>query len=462
MIFWYFFYIGDLKCEHRRLIDPSAIEIFAPPSSGSQPVKITDGISSYNSPILFIYKYTPCQFNCSQPHGICDVEFGVCSCDNQTTGLGYTFSSYDSPILFEYINVPCLYNCSQPHGECNLFSGVCTCDTFSSYDSPILFEYINVACIFNCSQPHGECNLFLGICTCDTQTNGTGCEILNIKIHSIISTTINGGIGYIYGDFQFIISNFSVYIGEILSTEFELVNDSTIQFSVHPGVGLKNITVTDGVSSYLSPILFEYMNVPCLSNCSQPHGECNLFLGDCSCDTQTNGTGCENSRIYIDSMDPTDENGGTTYLYGYFGNTTSNLYIKIGYNQCKNTKQINETLIKCDVGVGSDRDLQIKVEKLFQYFEPITTNAPKQCFNECGGPNQGVCLSSGCSCMTPWIGNDCLSKIVTIPQPSINYSNPSTEIPVFESINNTNNEIENKLFISLISIVKLRELDFNS
>ncbi|KAM9988841.1 hypothetical protein ACTFIY_004887 [Dictyostelium cf. discoideum] len=64
--------------------------------------------------------------------------------------------------------------------------------------------------------------------------------------------------------------------------------------------------------------------------------------------------------------------------------------------------------------------------------------------------------------MTPWIGNDCLSKIVTIPQPSINYSNPSTEIPLFESINNTNNEIENKLFISLISIIKLRELDFNA
>ncbi|KAM9973902.1 hypothetical protein ACTFIW_007564 [Dictyostelium discoideum] len=173
--------------------------------------------------------------------------------------------------------------------------------------------------------------------------------------------------------------------------------------------------------------------------------------------------------MYIDSIDPTDENGGTTYLYGYFGNT-SNLNIQIGDTHCNNTQQINETLIKCDVGIGSgfkdvllqDRDLQVKVENLFQYFVPITTNAPKQCFNECGGPNQGVCLSSGCSCISPWIGNDCMSKIVIIPQPSINYSNPITEIPVFESINNTNKEIENKLFLSLISIVKLRELDFNS
>ncbi|KAM9988846.1 hypothetical protein ACTFIY_004893 [Dictyostelium cf. discoideum] len=231
---------------------------------------------------------------------------------------------------------------------------------------------------------------------------------------SINSTTVNCGVSYIYGDFENIVTNFTVLVGETPCTDVKLINDTIIEISVPSwSAGLYNVTITDGISSYLSPILFEYLNVLCLYNCSQPHGECNLYSGFCTCDTQTNGTGCENSRIYIDSIDPTDENGGTSYLYGYFGNTTLNLYFKIGDNHCINTQQINETLIKCDVGVGSgfkdvliqDRDLRVRVEKLFQYFAPITTNAPKQCLNDCGGPEQGECLSSGCSCISPWIGN---------------------------------------------------------
>ncbi|KAM9988843.1 hypothetical protein ACTFIY_004889 [Dictyostelium cf. discoideum] len=299
--------IGGLKCRYTELIDLTKIEIFAP-GSGFQSITITDGISSYDSPILFYYK-----------------------------------------------------------------------------------------CLNDYSQPHGICDLGISVCRCDTETFGTNCEFLNIKIYSIISTTINGGVGYINGDFQFITPNFNVFIGETLCTDVELENATTIRILVQPDKGFKKVTITDEISSYYSPILFEYMNVLCLYNCSQPHGECNLYSGVCTCDTQTNGTGCEHSRIYIDSIDPTDENGGTTYLYGYFGNTTSNLYIKIGDNYCNNTQQINETLIECDVGVGSgfkdillqDRDLQVRVEKLFQYFVPTTTNAPKQCLNECG-PNQEV------------------------------------------------------------------------
>ncbi|KAN0014646.1 hypothetical protein ACTFIU_000964 [Dictyostelium citrinum] len=45
------------------------------------------------------------------------------------------------------------------------------------------------------------------------------------------------------------------------------------------------------------------------------------------------------------------------------------------------------------------------------------------------------CLSS---CISPWVGNDCMSKIVVVPQPSLNYSNPS--IPLFERSNNSNND----------------------
>ncbi|KAN0040816.1 hypothetical protein ACTFIV_003352 [Dictyostelium citrinum] len=318
----------------------------------------------------------------------------------------------------------------------------------------------------NCTKTHGVCNN--GNCQCDQFTIGNGCEKLNIIINSINSTTVYGGIGYLIGDFKFITPSFDVLVGGSQCKSVNFINSTAIEILVPPGEGFKNVTITDGISSYVSPILFEYINVPCLYNCSQPHGQCNLFEGVCTCDSQTNGTGCENNRINLDSIDPTDENGGTTYLYGYFGNTTSNLFILVGDSKCNNIQQINETLIQCEVVPGTgfkdvllqDRDLIVKIEKLFQYFVPITTNSPKQCLNDCGGPNRGKCLaSSGCSCISPWIGNDCMSKLVVIPQPSTNYSDPSTEIPILDT---SNNEIENKLFISLISIVKLREIDINS
>ncbi|KAM9976057.1 hypothetical protein ACTFIR_009898 [Dictyostelium discoideum] len=228
----------------------------------------------------------------------------------------------------------------------------------------------------NCAQNHSSC--YNGKCQCDQYTTGETCNQLKINITQVISKPINGSICYLFGNFVSIVPNFEVFIGDLKCEYTKLIDPTKIEMSAPPGSGNQSITITDGISSYYSPILFEYINVQCLGNCSQIHGECNLYLGVCICDSQTNGTSCENSRMYIDSIDPTDENGGTTYLYGYFGNT-SNLNIQIGDTHCNNTQQINETLIKCDVGIGSgfkdvllqDRDLQVKVENLFQYFQYI-------------------------------------------------------------------------------------------
>ncbi|EAL70411.1 EGF-like domain-containing protein [Dictyostelium discoideum AX4] len=94
---------------------------------------------------------------------------------------------------------------------------------------------------------------------------------------------------------------------------------------------------------------------------------------------------------------------------------------------------------------------------------PIPTNKPQTCLGEpvCGGSKQGICSSSGCICYPPWIGNDCNSQVIIIPQPSTNTSQPSTELPIIDNNNQTSNST-NYLFKSLISIVSLRELDFNS
>ncbi|KAM9981952.1 hypothetical protein ACTFIY_004266 [Dictyostelium cf. discoideum] len=90
----------------------------------------------------------------------------------------------------------------------------------------------------------------------------------------------------------------------------------------------------------------------------------------------------------------------------------------------------------------------------------LPTNAPQKCKGNpiCGGSN-GYCSSSGCVCYSPWVGEDCLSKVIIVPQPSTNTSQPSTEIPIFD--NDDNNNSESIMFKSLISIVSLRELDFN-
>ncbi|KAM9995147.1 hypothetical protein ACTFIY_001315 [Dictyostelium cf. discoideum] len=315
-------------------------------------------------------------------------------------------------------------------------------------------------CPLKCSPPHGKC--VNGECVCDQFSNGTFCENLIITIDSVTNTTINGGIGYIhFSNFYMDSPIFQLKIGGVNCTNVELLNTSTIQFSIGSGIGIHNVEIINGNSSYLSYDLFEYQ---CNTNCSPPHGKCNIKLGSCWCDTQTNGTNCENSTLFLINIDSTDENGGTTYLYGYFGITTSNLSIMIGDNYCINIEQLNETLIKCDVGKGSgfkdvilkDRDLTVNVLNLFQYFKPITTDPPKQCIDNCGAPNNGICTSSGCVCISPWIGNDCKSKIILIPQPSLNYSNPITDILLID------NKVDTKLFRSLISIVKLRELDFQS
>ncbi|KAN0004344.1 hypothetical protein ACTFIZ_010504 [Dictyostelium cf. discoideum] len=87
----------------------------------------------------------------------------------------------------------------------------------------------------------------------------------------------------------------------------------------------------------------------------------------------------------------------------------------------------------------------------------LPTNTPQKCKGNpvCGGSN-GFCSSSGCVCYSPWVGEDCSSKVIIVPQPSTNTSQPSTEIPIFDD-----NNSESIMFKSLISIVSLRELDFN-
>ncbi|KAM9969400.1 hypothetical protein ACTFIR_001235 [Dictyostelium discoideum] len=88
---------------------------------------------------------------------------------------------------------------------------------------------------------------------------------------------------------------------------------------------------------------------------------------------------------------------------------------------------------------------------------PSSTSKPKCLGNpQCGGINKGTCGSNGeCICFSPWIGLDCSSQLIIVPQPITNTSQPTTEIPI------TGEGTNNVLFKSLVSIVSLRELDFD-
>ncbi|KAK5579915.1 hypothetical protein RB653_009604 [Dictyostelium firmibasis] len=479
------------------LLNSSTIQFSIDAGSGIQNVSIVAGSLSYVSSYTFQFECLP---GCTLPHGQCDNSTSKCICDDQSKGdecqilnieiescnsttiyggvgfiIGnFSFITFKFDVFIGSLNATDvqLLNSSTIQFSIGPGVGIQDVSIFGenlSYVSINSFEYINKQCLSDCSFPHGQCDLFIGQCICDDQSKGENCQILNIDIGSCDSTNLNGGTSLIRGNFSFIPPKFDILIGKLIATDILVFNTSTIQFSIGAGEGFQNVTITDSISSYTSINLFAYKGKNCPFNCSQ-HGKCDLINGKCSCDTQTNGTGCEYSRIFLNSIDPTDGNGGTTYLYGYFGTTTPDLSINIGDAPCTNILQINETSIKCDAGVGSgfktvffqDRDLKASVVNLFQYFEPIIPNSPKKCIDDCGGPIKGVCTSNGCSCISPWMGNDCKAKLVIVERPSLNYSDPTTDMEIVENNNNTDNQIDNKLFHSLVSISKIREYDYQS
>ncbi|KAN0032848.1 hypothetical protein ACTFIV_006780 [Dictyostelium citrinum] len=107
-------------------------------------------------------------------------------------------------------------------------------------------------------------------------------------------------------------------------------------------------------------------------------------------------------------------------------------------------------------------DLESPTNSLIPTVSPIPTNPPQKCQGnpECGGVNQGTCKNGGCICYLPFIGLTCTSQIIIVPPPTINNTNPSTEITIPSTTDSENGNNENIIFKSLISLVSLRELNF--
>ncbi|KAM9997713.1 hypothetical protein ACTFIY_007365 [Dictyostelium cf. discoideum] len=91
----------------------------------------------------------------------------------------------------------------------------------------------------------------------------------------------------------------------------------------------------------------------------------------------------------------------------------------------------------------------------------LPTNSPQQCKNNCGGSKKGICTPNGCICFTPYIGIDCSSTVIIIPQPKPNTTEPSISIDIPNSDNNTNSSNELITFKSIINLVAIREITFD-
>ncbi|KAN0030161.1 hypothetical protein ACTA71_009922 [Dictyostelium dimigraforme] len=196
----------------------------------------------------------------------------------------------------------------------------------------------------------------------------------------------------------------------------------------------------------------------CPINCTQLlHSiNCNETSWKCNCDSQTYGDYCNQSKIYISSVDSTTTDGGTTFLNGYFGNTISGrLNITIGSLQCNNITVYNTSTISCNIEKGEgvkpvtliDRDLICT--GTFQY---ISIKQP--CLNDCFSIKNGICddRTGVCACNQNFTGYDCGTLI-------------QNEIPKTVSIINNWTGVttmKNEKTNYLIGIHSLVEFDFSN
>ncbi|KAN0028319.1 hypothetical protein ACTFIV_010160 [Dictyostelium citrinum] len=89
----------------------------------------------------------------------------------------------------------------------------------------------------------------------------------------------------------------------------------------------------------------------------------------------------------------------------------------------------------------------------------IKTILPSKCKGTpiCGGPTQGTCNDVlGCICNSPWVGVDCSSKVIIVPQPVFNTSSPTIKL------NDTTSGNSDSYIIAEINVVAIRETDFNN
>ncbi|KAN0028313.1 hypothetical protein ACTFIV_010154 [Dictyostelium citrinum] len=174
------------------------------------------------------------------------------------------------------------------------------------------------------------------------------------------------------------------------------------------------------------------------------------------------------SAGFITSTSSISTEGGSLLIYGKFPiNGDISIEFSKGYSLTPSKK--SGSIIKVDGVKPSSDPFTISIKNgisksnLYtvtpyktEYFRPILTSKCKGT-PICGGPTQGTCNDVlGCICNSPWVGVDCSSKVIIVPQPVFNNTSPSIVI------NGTTSDNSESSIVALISVVAIREIDFNN
>ncbi|KAN0028317.1 hypothetical protein ACTFIV_010158 [Dictyostelium citrinum] len=139
-----------------------------------------------------------------------------------------------------------------------------------------------------------------------------------------------------------------------------------------------------------------------------------------------NNTGFDSqSAGFITSTSSISTEGGSLFIYGGFPiNGDYNVEFSKGYSLTPSKK--SGSIIKVEgVKPSSDPFTNSIKNGITKSNLPILTSKCKGT-PICGGPTQGTCNDVlGCICNSPWVGVDCSSKVIIVPQPIFNTSSPT-------------------------------------
>ncbi|KAM9982051.1 hypothetical protein ACTFIY_004373 [Dictyostelium cf. discoideum] len=207
----------------------------------------------------------------------------------------------------------------------------------------------------------------------------------------------------------------------------------------------------------------------CLNYCNNV-GQCDNQTGVCSCQTTPFGwigIDCSIPLHTISAVSPSDTNGGSASIYGWFGNNHTDPQVFIGNKQCIPIYNISESEINCNAPPGTglksvsviQNSINVTSKDIYQYY-----SNDKQCPNHCTSTSNGICNTTTgyCNCIGRWSGYDC--SLYSNPSGGDNNNGglPGSNTTIDGNTGNTGNtNITNQHTNYQILITKLIEIDFN-
>ncbi|KYQ91538.1 hypothetical protein DLAC_07300 [Tieghemostelium lacteum] len=158
-------------------------------------------------------------------------------------------------------------------------------------------------------------------------------------------------------------------------------------------------------------------------------------------------------------LDPLKTTVEVSYKDLKFNYTTSTLYTDLVVIDSILEKQSSFNITLINTGQRSNI-FTVLAEYLPPTGTPNPTSSGSKCPGtpECGGSSNGICVNAVCQCKSPWIGSDCLSQVIVVPNPTINTTDPAID----NNFNTTLPDGDTVTLKTLISIISLNEMNINN